>query len=207
MSSAKDILIRDHLNPILAEAGFRRKNLVWNRLAGDFVHVIDIQQTRWKKDEVDSTFTLNVALTERHVFELSTGHELPAVVKEVDCALRRRIGALMGLNDHWWDLRPNTASAISLEVVECVRKYALPFFAEGSSLEALEMQLRDEFRGGLNRALSGLYLAITAHLLGKDAESEHILTEVAADFPAWAGRANEVRARVPSRLAGSERGS
>src|SRR3954451_16784796 len=118
MSRSTASAVDAELNP----RGFKRHKHTWNRRRDDSsVEVIDVQTAKSR-----GSVTMNVGIFDPVVHSTIWAEDPPAVIEEPFCAVRARIGRLMGDTDVWWDSGdPATAAELQRASVE----YALPFLA------------------------------------------------------------------------------
>ena len=136
-----DELVKLHLKPALKELGFKSKSSTFFRQNSELVEVASPQKSQWNSAE-EAKFTINLGVYWPKVHEML--RRVPASVppKEYDCTLRQRLGPLFDQHrDYWWTVTPNSdVRAIGEDVVEKVRRYALPWFVKATSLnEAPQM--------------------------------------------------------------------
>jgi hypothetical protein len=192
-----DDLAKQHLGPVLTEAGFSKKGLVWNRRTGELTQVLDLQRRR-RHTGGGVDFTLNVGLWCERVWCLCWDREPPAFVKEQDCFPRFRVGALLDSFaprplDRWWYVSDDNTMDVGHEVREIVEARCLPFLEDHVSFDqALQFAKQSvPIRFPLDR----LYLATYQFLAGQCDESVAALTGLLGNEH-WGERARAVRDRL-----------
>ena len=114
-------IIQGRLLSVLEEHDFRGCGRSFNRTTLDgLIHVITFQVgTRWSSDQ----FTVNLGI---HIPELCETEQLP-VVREVDCAIRARLGELDDEpDDIWWLLEDHPD--LTQELRQRFSDHAMPLF-------------------------------------------------------------------------------
>lgn len=175
------------LDQALRPLGFHRHKGTWNRRLATFVDVISLQ-----KDKSNDLITVNIGVAHRDVFKQCWATELPAIVTEVDCTARARIGQLIDNRDVWWPLEaPATAEEIRAAIVA----YAMPFLEEMRSLEAMEKHLTALSK--LPYPLPAILLSIVKSELGDRAGSCAVVIDTYRRSNAsWRTRIRDVAERI-----------
>lgn len=172
-----DALVRDAIAPALKAAGFRKQGRTFRRSAGDAIHVVSVQGSKWNTG-AEGKLTVNLgvyfpaaaALLERssHVTESPS---------EADCLVRRRIGLLMpARQDHWWVIDKAT-NLVSLggEIAAAWAQYGAPWLDPIPDLAAAGRMLAAEG--------SFYYAAVAALAVGDRPLAAKRLAEGLAQFP------------------------
>ncbi len=56
--------IKEYISPFLRKKGFLKKGLTWNKTVGNVVYVINIQKSKFsKEDEIDFTLNIGIGMT------------------------------------------------------------------------------------------------------------------------------------------------
>lgn len=202
-----DELVRKYLDPPLRTNLFRRKARTWNRSRLSFVDVVDVQVSRWS-DHASPSFTLNLGVFASSVYETCWQRAAPDFIKEVDCLVRVRLGALVGdaskskLRDQWWKIHdPSGFGSLGSEVAQLLVSRALPFFDQLDSLSALHNFLSQDTGTATTGPLGRIYLSIVKAELGDLNGSRQVLEELRARAPqAWMARISAVADRLGIRL-------
>jgi hypothetical protein len=131
-------LFKEALGPVYKAAGFKRKAGNFHRAAGDCLHVVNYQKSRYSSRD-DVTFTINVGIASRRLLEFyAAPHPPPLTVTEPQCQFRARIGSLLGKDDVWWDIDASTAfEGLALEHIKLTWDPILKWLDENGSEEAL----------------------------------------------------------------------
>ena len=87
------------LDELLKPLRFTRKKMVWNRLVGRVVDVVDIQISK-----AGDTITVNTGVLDRDVHAKLWNEQPPSFVQEPSCTVRARVGELINGHDRWWPL-------------------------------------------------------------------------------------------------------
>jgi hypothetical protein len=102
-------IISESIHPLLKSIGFRKKGRRWNRTRGNFVDVVQIQESTFRLDDrVDFTVNLGVFIPE--FWEIIWGKSFTGIANEADCAVRNRLGDLLqgriygDSTDTWWSV-------------------------------------------------------------------------------------------------------
>jgi len=177
------------LNSLLKPLGFTRHGSVWNRRAGDFVEVIDVQTSK-----VGDSITLNAGVADPKVYRELWGDDL-AVVQEPKCTVRARIGKLIDGKDVWWPLYGNETPD---QVAEATTDYLLPFVHRMCSRGEMVQWLRNS-----NVIAKQPYpppiisLAILQHYLGQTLEARALLLDLQKKTSdSWRAKVAEIADRL-----------
>jgi len=173
-------VVSERLLGSLKAHGFRRRVPHLWRDKNDVVHVINFQASQWGSKDRGS-FTINLAVTNRELYELWTGKEFPTNPGSATWPINTRIGKLIENKDVWWDVTHNTDyESLAAEIVETYDRPILEFFEPFTSLKSLERSL-SEVRSygdvpGIYEAQAPLIRAII-HSIWSDKESAKRLLE------------------------------
>ena len=218
--SVIDKLIRGYLHPVLKEKNFIRKERTWNRDARGFKDVIDVQASRWNEGESVS-FTINLGVFVPSVYSICWGVDAPSFVKESDCIVRIRLGALLNdapkdkKRDHWWDSNSSTDFEVSTsstpnpadmetvgrEVAKVIATRGISFLEQFDSLTAIHDFLIQDTGWEVRTPLGRIYLAIIKAQLGDLMGARQLLAELNTEKNrSWRERVFEVAGRLGSKL-------
>jgi hypothetical protein len=168
-STAITDVIKRNIAPILKDQAFIRKGKTWNRGAGQFIHVLDVQQNRSGALQ----FTLNVGIFSPKAFSICWGRPAPTFAKEWDCQLRRRAGSFLTLADsklavdYWWTFQTaDDVRVVGEEVSALIRGRMLPYLSSITSLEDLRDGLVEYRSIRPWDTLYVIYLGIVTAMLG-----------------------------------------
>jgi len=195
-------LAKCFVHPVLADAGFDRRRLRWQRHVQGLIDVIEFQPSAWN-DRTGQAFTVNLGVLVPFVYQTCWQSEEPTFPKEVDCTVRRRIGVLAApagrvkAHDLWWKIASrsdldNTAS----KVLEHLCSYGLPFLARVKSLESVRDCLVEDSSSGSATPADLINLAIVSAQLRDSAGAKRILFDVTDRNPAWRERARAVATKL-----------
>jgi hypothetical protein len=202
-----NVVIRTHLHPRLREHGFVGKGRTWNRGA-DFKHVIDLQTPKVRVPGSGS-FTMNLGVFVPEVYRIVWDKEPSEFVKETDCVVRTRLGALMDggildshtpkgkIRDHWWDFDKDTdAAKLGQEVVGLLIDRGLPFMDQFESLPTIHDFLVRHERWMLQDTVSIFYLAVIKALLGDGDGASLLLGRIEERLPILRDRIDGIFLRL-----------
>lgn len=159
--------------PVLKEAGFRKRALVWNRTVGDFLQVVQLERMTTIASERHPGVRLCYGVLSLVAEELELG-ERSTWAGEVDCHLRF-VGGRTG------DVLALTADDVSDAVLTDVRDEALPTLDAMRSIpEALALARQ---RGAMVFAEAMLLLA-AGDRAGAQRHYQRLFDEVPAKRPA-----------------------
>lgn len=172
------------LDVILKPAGFRRTRRLWNRAAGDFVDVVDLQIGK-----ALDTFTVNAGVAIPSMIHTVWGRRAMSHYSDPDCVVRTRIARLAFGRDKFWEVADPEAPA---EVAAIVREHAIAYLERMHSLRAVEEALVGDGAEHDAYPPPRLYLAMVRHLTGRT--SDGCRTLAAGPIPtAWLDHVARVR--------------
>ena len=184
-------LVSCRLAPRLKEAGFKKRQMTWNRRINGVVHVVDLQTSH-------DSFTLNFGVFIEEVWKTCWGKPAPQFVREHECFPRFRVGKLLSgfeekAHDKWWRFRDE--ENVVKEVEEAVFDKGLPVL-DGLRIDrdALDFARRKlQVRLPLDR----LSLGVLEHLCGEESSG---LARLQTLFPDehWGQRAQAALNRLVS---------
>jgi hypothetical protein len=160
------------LRPSFQRWGFRGRGRAFNRLTQDgLTQVITLQMGSFDppgttyipglRENVYGKVTLNLGIYVPEVARHHGGGEAKSVVREYNCCVRARIGALGPERaDLWWDLVPGTS--LAGEIQQRLERDGLPFLERFKSRDAILHELTSPGAtvfGGPPRIVSAIILA------------------------------------------------
>jgi hypothetical protein len=174
----------DSLNPALRKLGFVRSGSLWNRNAGVFVDVVDVQMSRY-----DEVATVNLGVFHREVYETCWGPFEDQSVEATSSIVRTRLGILLDGKDKWWDIR----DVVEVDqMTHAVLNAGMPFLANMHSLERMCQFLRADRRRSQYPPES-VYLAIMLVMLGNVAEGCEMFRSLERSLSnEWRGRVHRI---------------
>ncbi len=139
------------LHPRLKEAGFRKRRHAFNRSAEPgVVQVISFQMGRNLPPRAEpippirldlhGLFTVNLGVAIEEAWLLSGRQKdvvFPDFVNEYDCAIRERLGQLLGRNeDTWWELRPDHSQP-AIEIGDAILEHGTNWLEQRATRESI----------------------------------------------------------------------
>jgi hypothetical protein len=88
--------IKDHLSPALKSDGFLGSGRTFRRLSGDFIHVVNVQGSRY-----GGMFAVNLGIQPRCIPDVVGNSPDATKIREELCEFRRRLSETM--SDQWWE--------------------------------------------------------------------------------------------------------
>ena len=192
-----DDLVRKYIHLALRPKGFVRKARTWTRSARGFVDFVGVQAGRWNEPN-RGDFTINLGLFVPSVYSIVWGTPAPLFVKEADCTIRVRLGALMdrgvlrndvgkGENrDYRWDF--TSASGIGPlgnSVTKAIIEKGLPFLEGLGTLDSVHDFLESYCASSVVLPLDFINLAVVKAELGKHVEAVQLFAETYRRFDDW----------------------
>lgn len=107
------------LDSVLKPLGFVRRKRLWNRRAGSFLDVLDVQVRK-----AGDAFTINVGVLDPEVYQTLWGEEPEAFVEQPRCTICVRIGELIDGHDKWWQIEGADSAN---DATEQTMAYVAPF--------------------------------------------------------------------------------
>lgn len=104
----------------LRAAGFDRRRQAWNRRAGLFVDVIDVQASKSQR-----TAFVNLGVLDSEVYARTWSREPRAFIHEAECTVRSRLGVLASGRDVSWD---PTLEDDRTQISAYLQHIGMPFF-------------------------------------------------------------------------------
>ena len=177
------------LDELLKPLRFTRKKMVWNRLVGRVVDVVDIQISK-----AGDTITVNTGVLDRDVHAKLWNEQPPSFVQEPSCTVRARVGELINGHDRWWPLNKTEPA---LQVSRGVHAHVLPFLERMQAREAMEEWLVTTQVVRKKYPPPILSLAILMGTRGKFDEACALLADLRSkSFGAWRARCEDVAKRL-----------
>ncbi|WHI49784.1 DUF4304 domain-containing protein [Microbulbifer sp. MLAF003] len=197
-------LAKGYLTPSLKKSGFKKKKLSWNRNRGSFIDVIEIQESKGSVHGCER-FTINIGVFIPSFYELVWNEPYKGFVKEVDCVVRFRLGALLQEDftgkalDTWWDLEADEdVDKTGVELKSDLEGKVLPFLDSMSDLNHLHDFIDDMAGWQQQYPLMQIYFALIKNSLGDKECSVNILNDlISGKNQAWADRAKKVASALP----------
>lgn len=192
-------IVKNYLEPILKESGFKKKAYTWNKSVNGIIQVIDIQVSRFSKKNEES-FTVNIGIFNPLIWKKCWCLEIPKIIHEQDCFPRLRISELQNTasdksNDYWWNCTPETDEAsLAKELTDLIMLKCIPFLDS-----MLDVQNIMKFYAHRDRNLlpiEKIYFAIINNEIGCHDIEKILLSEVSAISSSWAERVNIVRSHT-----------
>lgn len=126
------------LSAALREAGFKKSVRRFHKDAGEARMLLEVQASQWNQEN-SARFTINLAVYVPSILR-KLGEEVgPPPKSEVGCTWGERIGFVTPERlDRWWQLDGEESVAnVSSQVVDTVRRYALPWLETAATYEGL----------------------------------------------------------------------
>lgn len=131
----KTIALADqYLSGPLKIRGFNKSRLQWNRIRGDFIDVVSVQEATYSTDELIA-LTINLGVFVPSFFAAIWTKPHSGLVTDADCVIRIRLGDLIQRKlygdalDQWWILTDgDSLVAVGNEVACAFEEFALSFF-------------------------------------------------------------------------------
>jgi hypothetical protein len=127
--------------------GFKKSQLQWNRIRGDFVDVVSVQEATYSTDE-SIAITINLGVFVPSFFAAIWTKPHKGFVKDADCTIRIRLGDLIQRKlygdalDQWWTLTDRVSLvAVGNEVSSAIEEFALPFLDSIDDYDAIATHL------------------------------------------------------------------
>jgi len=177
----------------------RRKN-IWNRKRGEYIDVIEIQESRWN-DANSCNFTINVGVFSASIHEACWGKPAPAFVAGVDCLVRKRLPALQQTGtsrtlDEWWSL-PDDVDELGTELRDLLANIAIPWLESFHSDRAIDRYFDAVNGEEANAPVNRLYRAILKWRIGDLSAAVNLLNSFRGKREqAWAERARLVARQI-----------
>lgn len=102
-------IIKDLIDPLFKENGFKKKRNNYAKIFPDFAWVVNIQFSKWNTQE-NVEFTFNVGISVDKLYGTYYEREKPKFPVEVESVLPYRISELKkSIDDHWYILKKDTS--------------------------------------------------------------------------------------------------
>jgi hypothetical protein len=176
--------------------GFKKKGMTWRRPVGDTIQIFDIQSSRFNTKGSES-FTMNVGIFSKSVYEMTWGKVGPIYPSESDCMFRTRVSYFRNNNGDWrWDLQSETdIETVGSEIMALLIDGVIPFFESiRSEVEAYQLMKKYEHQN-TKYPLYQIQLGCLAILVGDRDDGVNILRKV-TKMVAWGENAEKVLARL-----------
>ena len=154
------------------------------------------------------SFTINLGVFVPSVYRICWGVDAPSFVKESDCIVRIRLGALLNdapkgkKRDHWWDSNNSTdMETVGREVAKVIATRGIAFLEQFDSLTAIHDFLIQDTGWEVRTPLGRIYLAIIKAQLGDLIGARQLIAEFNTEKNrSWRERVSEVAGRLGSKL-------
>ena len=137
----------EYLSGPLKIRGFKKSRLQWNRIRGDFVDVVSVQEATYSTGEL-TALTMNLGVFVPSFFAAIWTKPHSGFVTDADCAIRVRLGDLIQQKlygdalDQWWTLTDrDSLVAVGNEVSCAIDEFALAFFESIDDYDAIATHL------------------------------------------------------------------
>jgi len=160
IKAAASLLHQGNLKPL----GFRKSGNTWVRNL-EWPQVINIQLSQWNSSE-EAQFTVNLGVAIEELRTAGEGIPPKGDLKEHDCDVRSRIGALLpNKQDKWWSVTPGTnTDELVAEIWSLLEQFGMPWLESLTTYSAVA----EEFTRRKQPSMAAL-----AHKLGgNDHEAE-----------------------------------
>jgi hypothetical protein len=179
------------VDSVLKPHKFVRKRFTWNRKAGVFIDVVDVQLSK-SRDMV----TVNTGVFHREIYARCWSEEPPDFIQEPLCIVRARVGQLIDNEDVWWEL----TDAHSVEDMKAkIATYVLSYLDKMHSFEAMDQFLT---KMGVLKAKYPppiIYLALLKSTLGDVAGSLEVLENLKTSSKEWNDRIEKIITLIKDR--------
>jgi hypothetical protein len=137
-SKVIDVILAEHLAPLMKSLGFRRKGQRFWREVGQFFDELDLQK-QWFNTKTHARFTINLGVYFPPVGGWTGGRVSVMPPKEYECTIGERIGFLFGKHlDFWWEVRGiRQAPAIGKDLCEKITRFGVPWLEAMHDLRAM----------------------------------------------------------------------
>jgi len=137
-SKVIDLILAEHLVPLMKTRGFRRKGQRFWRVTGRFVELVELQKSAFNSKR-EAAFTINLGVYFHPVG--GPGGVRVAIMppKNYECTIEERIGTLFGKGlDSWWEVRGiRQAPRLGEDLCEKVLRFGLPWLESMHDLRAM----------------------------------------------------------------------
>ncbi|HNQ78824.1 MAG TPA: DUF4304 domain-containing protein [Acidobacteriota bacterium] len=177
-------IVKEHLAPTLKEYGYRKRNLTWNMKKNQFIHVINIQSSRWNnKNEVNFTINLGVFSP---VVDSICSRDSKSFILESDCIIRKRIENLDGEGELWFLITNETnLNELGETIKQYLVNHAIPFLERFATLNDIHLWLSQKRRRNSFLPSENINYAVVKKILGMQEEGNSILREYDSENNPW----------------------
>jgi len=193
-------LIRLYISPLLKREGFKKRGNTWNKEVNGVIHVVDIQSARPRVDGSES-FTINIGVFVKELWQIFWATDLPKFVKEVNCYPRFRLGYLLSgfdtkSRDKWWDIESkDQIESVGSQLEMVFKEQYLPFLDKISSMSDV-LDISNSTKPSM--PMEKLSHAILLNMVGDKAESDRLIDGLSSDSH-WGARAADIKERLIQR--------
>jgi len=135
--------IQAAVHSFLKPLGFRKKGRAYNRRTeGRLPHVVTFQMGEYPigdnyvipgiRESFYGKLAINLGVLLPCVYEVEQRHPPPDFVREYDCTIRQRLGALAFAEDKWFEITHDTAG-LAATIVKLLDQFGLDFFEQFKS--------------------------------------------------------------------------
>lgn len=176
--------------------GFRKKGMTWRKSVENIIQVINFQSSRFNEKGSES-FTINVGIYSKAIYELTWGKDGPANPQESDCIFRTRISYFRNdSRDWWWGLQTEAdIRIVETEVTTLLRERVMPFFETVASEADAYQLMRNHKDRDTQYPLYQIQLGCLAVQMGDREDGLHILEKV-RQSPVWGENAVKALTRL-----------
>lgn len=137
MPTLLDILVKEHLAPPMANAGYRKRRHTWNNGGDGIVRVVQVDSSRFNTLPRQS-FGLVLGVASSRVLRIVWAEDLPRFVGFAKCAYRTATGFLPGqapgprgrpVSDSWTVEHPRDVDVVGPQCAEVLTRFVLPFLS------------------------------------------------------------------------------
>jgi len=169
--------------------GFVRRKALWNRKAGPFIDIIELQLSK-----AGDAITVNLGVLHMEVFGQCWNSEPPTFADATAATVSARVGRLIDGKDVWWE---TAEPALPEKVTRAIETFVLPFLANMHSLKAMEKFLEESEVLNHDYPLPIITLALVKHTTGDREAACQVLADLnRKTTSAWQARVSDVRHRL-----------
>lgn len=180
-------LLKQWINPVLKQAGFKKKNLSYVADRGSLSWYLNVQRSQWNSQE-KLEFTVNCGVFVPGVVSTWTNHPPKKSVTLTKCAIYVRLGMLTEeRRDRWWVLEERDDAdsvdrAIGEELQNTIQEYGLGFLRDfNTPVEVAEFLVASpesaKYVDPMSRAYRLAYAAIVYYLMGNRERKTELIDE------------------------------
>ncbi|MCG8360791.1 MAG: DUF4304 domain-containing protein [Kiloniellales bacterium] len=194
-------MIKELIQPLLKSLGFKNKGLQWNRVRGEFVDVVTVQEAKHSTPE-RQVITLNLGVFVKPFYEAVWQKSPGGFVTEADCAVRVRLGDLVQRKpygdalDQWWEIEavPRGDGSAGKEIENALRDLGIPFLERFDKLDAVADHLHKVKGWQAKSPLIVIYRALAEWKTGASSTALETLSTIKGK--AWEAKARLIRETI-----------